>query len=277
MKAKTFGMGLLAALLTLTANAETVKGNGKIVTKDMDIHPYEAVKIDMSLTNNNGSWKRLFQSGNAPVETHFNYRVDDKTTLQITIDENLYELLEVKVDDKTLLIKARKDYELAPTKFDLKGSSERLTSVDLSGNTIFTIESDLRDDRFAADLSTGCQLRSEKKLHAKECVIDASTGCVVNLSGMDCERLAVDASTGCTLELGGKAKVTSLDASTGSTVNAAKLQTETTNCDASTGSSISVHATLALNADATLGSTVKYTGDPITKIDTSLGGSVERE
>ena len=63
MKAKAFVLCLILALLPFTIMAEVIEGNGKLVTKELSIHPFDAIRIDMSVTNNNGNWKKLFKMG----------------------------------------------------------------------------------------------------------------------------------------------------------------------------------------------------------------------
>lgn len=276
MKAKAFVLCLILALLPFTIMAEVIEGNGKLVTKELSIHPFDAIRIDMSVTNNNGNWKKLFKQVSQTAKVNFSYQSTGKTSLKITIDENIYPSLTVKVDDGQLLIKTKEGTQIRPTRFDIVGTSERLKKADLSGNTTLSINSDLRGEQFTANVSTGASLKSENALTFVDCDIEASTGCKVELKQLNCNNLSASASTGCDVKLGGKADIAHLAASTGSGIKASKLTVTDAQCDSSTGSSISIHVVKALNASASLGSEIYYSGDPATNISTSLGGSVHK-
>lgn len=276
MKAKAFVLCLILALLPFTIMAEVIEGNGKLVTKELSIYPFDAIRIDLSVTNNNGNWKNLFKQVSQTAKVNFSYQATGKTSLKITIDENIYPSLTVKVDDGQLLIKAKEDTQIRPTRFDIVGTSERLKKVDLSGNTALLIDSDLSGEQFTANVSTGASLQSERSLTFVDCDIEASTGCEIELKQLNCDNLSASASTGCDVKLEGKADIAHLAASTGSAIKASKLTATDAQCDSSTGSSISIHAVKALNASASLGSEIYYSGDPTTNISTSLGGSVHK-
>lgn len=276
MKAKAFVLCLILALLPFTIMAEVIEGNGKLVTKELSIHPFDAIRIDMSVTNNNGNWKKLFKQVSQSAKVNFSYQATGKTSLKITIDENIYPSLTVKVDNGQLLIKAKEDTQIRPTRFDIVGTSESLKKVDVSGNTTLLINSDLSGEQFTANVSTGASLKSEKSLTFVDCDIEASTGCEIELKLLNCDNLSASASTGCDVKLEGKADIAHLAASTGSAIKASKLTVTDAQCDSSTGSSISIHAVKALNASASLGSEIYYSGDPATNISTSLGGSVHK-
>lgn len=276
MKTKAFVLCLILALLPFTIMAEVIEGNGKLVTKELSIHPFDAIRIDMSVTNNNGNWKKLFKQVSQTAKVNFSYQATGETNLIITIDENIYPSLTVKVDDGQLLIKTKEGTQIRPTRFDIVGTSERLKKADLSGNTTLSINSDLRGEQFTANVSTGASLKSENALTFVDCDIEASTGCKVELKQLNCNNLSASASTGCDVKLGGKADIAHLAASTGSGIKASNLTVTKAQCDSSTGSSISIHVVKALNASASLGSDITYSGDPATNISTSLGGSVHK-
>lgn len=276
MKTKAFVLCLILALLPFTIMAEVIEGNGKLVTKELSIHPFDAIRIDMSVTNNNDNWKKLFKQASQTAKVNFSYQATGKTSLKITIDENIYPSLTVKVDDGQLLIKTKEGTQIRPTRFDIVGTSESLKKVDVSGNTTLSINSDLNGEQFTANVSTGASLKSENALTFVDCDIDASTGCEVELKQLNCDNLSASASTGCDVKLGGKADIAHLAASTGSGIKASNLTVTKAQCDSSTGSGISVHVVKELDASASLGSDIIYSGDPATDISTSLGGSVHK-
>lgn len=276
MKAKVSVLCLILALLPFTIKAEIIEGNGNLVTKELSIHPFDAIKIDMSVTNNNSNWKKLFKQVSQTAKVNFTYQATGKTSLRITIDENIYPSLTVKVDDGQLCIKTKEGTQIQPTRFDIVGTSEKLKKVDLSGNATLLIDSDLEGEQFTADVNTGASLQSERNLSFVDCDIEASTGCEVDLKQLNCDNLSASASTGCDVKLGGKAGEARLEASTGSSIKAPNLTATNARCDSSTGSGISVHVVKELKASASLGSDITYSGDPTTNISTSLGGSVHK-
>lgn len=45
MKTKAFVLCLILALLPFTIMAEVIEGNGKLVTKELSIHPFDAIRM----------------------------------------------------------------------------------------------------------------------------------------------------------------------------------------------------------------------------------------
>ena len=109
---------LLFSLFVITMQAGNIKGNGKVITKDISISDYDQIVIGGGINCQGGTtWL------NKSVNPEFEYEQSSgKATLQITTDENLFPLLTVEVVGSKLTISRKNDKDqLMPTKFAVKG------------------------------------------------------------------------------------------------------------------------------------------------------------
>ena len=96
---KTTFTALIAFLFICTTSgyAEKVKGNGNIISKEIQISDYTELNIRVKINYNNNSslFKKKEYKGPA-----FNYmQKSGSSNLQITVDENLLPLLDIYVSD----------------------------------------------------------------------------------------------------------------------------------------------------------------------------------
>lgn len=119
-----------------SANAE--KGNGTIVTKDIEVAQYHSIIINEHIEN---SKNILSGKGNF----RFSYKqVTGVPTLQLSIDENLFPMLDINVEDGMLRISTKDKAKIAPTHFTLSGTSEMLRKVQVNGVMDFYAETSVK-------------------------------------------------------------------------------------------------------------------------------------
>ena len=107
-----------------TLRAETIKGNGKVITKEYQFADFDEINFV------------------GPAE--FTYvQSEAAPSVTVTIDENLLPYLEVKVKGKELHIGPKpegmlgRSKELRPTVFTIKANSKALEEVSLTGSGSF--------------------------------------------------------------------------------------------------------------------------------------------
>lgn len=169
MKINTLSLTLFLLLLVGSVNlyAETIKGNGNIVTKEFDVKDFDEITLSM------------------PATVHFTQ--SEQFSCSIAIDENLVQFVGIKVigddlsimqvpskDGKPLLSVSFGEKELSVpkyqyptlqfTKFEIYVSAPRLEDVRVNGSGIFAFENEFSAYKLNADVNGSGQIRSEKVL-----------------------------------------------------------------------------------------------------------------
>lgn len=162
---------LLSVIFSLVGicnlNAETIKGNGNIVTKEFDVRDFDEITLSV------------------PATVHFTQ--SEQYSCSITIDENLVQFIGIKVigddlsirqvpakDGKPLLSFTVGEKELSLpkyqyptlqfTKFEIYISAPRLEDVVVNGTGIFNFVNEFSAYKLNADVNGSGQIKSDNVL-----------------------------------------------------------------------------------------------------------------
>ena len=123
-----------------TLRAATIKGNGKVVTKEYQFADFDEISFV------------------GPAE--FTYEQSEAApSVTVTIDENLLPYLEVKVKGSELHVGPKtegmlgRSKDLRPTVFKIKGNSKALEEVNLAGSGSFKADQMVRTKELELNLS----------------------------------------------------------------------------------------------------------------------------
>jgi len=210
-----------------------VKGNGNVIKKQIEVAgDFSSIEVQQGIN------VFLTQA--------------DIVKLNAEMDENILELLSVKVENNKLSISFKKNVGKV-TKRDIYLSCPKLVSI---------------------DVSSGAEVTSVNQFATVDLEISASSGSEIDLKVL-AENLKIDASSGADIELEGKSNKLKASASSGSDIDADELICNTVIADASSGASIDVFARESINAEASSGAKVECEGNPKNvNIEKSSGGSV---
>ncbi len=229
-------LGLLAGC-TITGS-DVVTGSGRTTTKDYDLSGFTKVNVGSA-----------FQTQITRGE---------KYAVSVTVDDNIVEYLDVRVDGGTLNIglKPRISLGFRNTTLRAQVTMPTLDGLDLSGATRTQLSGFTNTERLDVEISGASQLRG-----------DISSG--------EMRLRASGASTG---ELTGATGALNAEASGASTVRFDNLTSKDTTVRASGASNITVNASGKLTGDASGASTVRYVGNPASvQVDTSGASSVKQK
>lgn len=138
---KTKGILLIALFVvafTSAYAAENIKGMGNLTTQKVDITEFDDVEIT------------------GPVE--FNYtQSEDPTSLEVTIDENLFSFVKITTKDRKLVVALIKGVTIEPTKYVIKANSKWLNKIKITNTGGFYANSPLKGGQLEAR-STGTGL-----------------------------------------------------------------------------------------------------------------------
>lgn len=202
------GFGIAIALLAgceidIDASfGEEVQGSGNMTTEIHRLDDFDGLEICCGLDV-------VLEVDTGPEES-----------VEITIDDNLHELLDVEVVDGTLVVKP-----------------ERHTNLHYDGKLVLRL-SGVRISRL--DIETGSRVEGEIP-PVDEVVVRSATGSESKLI-IDGDVVIVEAETGASVELSGRADRLEATASTGSRIDLTNLDVLDVTSEAETGSSVQLEA-----------------------------------
>ncbi len=134
---------ICTALISCTFNlngesfgGETVKGNGNIVTRNYDVTAFNEISASLPAT--------------------VNFTVSDHYTCTVTVDENLFDYLEIKVKDNDLNLRKsneHKNVRLDATEFVIEVSAPSVEDINLAGSGTFKALSPLNGKKLDVNVA----------------------------------------------------------------------------------------------------------------------------
>lgn len=232
---KYFSFLLLIAVLASSCNliGNRIRGNGKITSKTYTLKDFTGVDI--------GGAKQIF------------LKQDSAFSVKIETDENLFDYLNVMVDNGLLRVNSKNSSWLDPSgEIKVFITMPTAKKIEVSGASSISTE-----NRFSADekISVNLSGASEGTLDVRAPVLD------------------LRASGASTLTISGETRDVKSDASGASTINSFDLKSENHNAEASGASSIDLFASISLKANASGASDITYKGNPSTLKQNASGGS----
>lgn len=277
MKTRFLVVVALALLSICSCQAKVVEGNGSVITKDIPVEAYRSIVFSGCFSGGTGFWS-LFRTHNRKEGTFScRYSQQEKATLRITIDENLYEHLSIRSENGELVITTEKNKILSPTDFQVVTGSKELEKVIVTGGMDFYLDTPLSGSSLQLISSGGADVYMEKAVRMESCECKASGGSDVSFDDLVCSRFDGTSSGGSDIVLKGKADEAEMNASGGSDIKAYSFIVSNLTCSASGGSDIYAYATEQLDASASGGSDVHYKGSAKVESSASGGSDIDKE
>ena len=276
MRTRMMALFALIAFCAMPIEAKKVKGNGDIITKEISVRDYSAIKVGSTAMGYSDSWFSLFSRGGNPSYV-FGYTQGESASLRITIDENLYPYINVQVKNEELSISTENGTQLSPTRFKIEGTSKKLEKIKMSGCMDFVLRSALSGDDLEIIATRGSDVKMEQPINVSNCIIEATSGSDIIINDLTTRIIRGRASGGSDLKLSGIAENGEYSASGGSDIKAYDLILNQLECSASGGSDIYTHVTDYIKASASGGSDVHYKGSARSDTSTSGGSDIIKE
>jgi hypothetical protein len=235
-----FGMIVpsIAGCTFSTVGGSVVTGSGRTTTKDYDFSGFTKVNVGSA-----------FQT---------DIKQGQGYSTSVTIDDNLVDYLDVRVDGDTLTIGLKPRLSLGFRNTTLKAAITMpdLQGLDLSGATRTNVTG------FSNTLPANVQVSGASQLRG----------------GYTTGQMRLQASGASTVELVGSTGALDIEASGASTVRFDNLKSTDTNVRASGASNVTVNPSGRLTGDASGASTVAYVGNPTTvQVNTSGASNVRKK
>ncbi|MCU0509526.1 MAG: DUF2807 domain-containing protein [Anaerolineae bacterium] len=231
-------LALLSGCFPVVVGGEQVVGSGRTVTEEYDFTGFTRVAVGSAF------------------EVDINQ--GDAYAVAVTVDDNLVQHLDVRMDGDTLRIglKPALRFSFRNTTLRAEITMPDVEALDLSGATR------TRLDGFSSDKTVDVEVSGASQLTG-----DMTSGA-----------MNVEASGASRVELSGETGNLDARASGASTLRLQDLASGDTRVDASGASTIVVNPSGRLTGDASGASTVRYAGSPATvQVDTSGASSVRKD
>lgn len=256
MKTKVF---LLIACLLITATGfaftnKTVEGNGNIITREISISDYNEISTV-------GVMEFIYeQSDAAPY-------------LKITIDENLFPLLQAQVDGKELKVGPKRidensrngnSYNLEPTTFVVVTNSREIKELNVVSSGDFVFASPMNLDKLEINMAGSGSVVLKKKTEGNKLEINlASSGSVI-AADINLQTIICSLAGSGTIQIGGKVNRAEYNLAASGSINAYDCITQKSECNIAGSGNIQVHAKNQLEANIVGSGKVYYKGNPTT-------------
>ncbi len=198
-----------------------------------------------------GSFTGINVGGGFDVEL----RIGSPSEVTVEADDNLIKYVETSVKDGQLRI--RMD--------DMNVHDAHLK--------VFITAPSIND--ITASAAATVEVKDEVKLNGA-IQLHASSGADITIA-LDAPETVLNASSGAEINVSGRTKEVKAAVSSGSSIHAKELLSENASAEASSGGSITVHASIVLDAKASSGGNITYRGGANVKKSESSGGQVEKD
>lgn len=252
MKTRILWIAVCSLWCTLSCFAtEKIKGDGNIITRTIPVEDFDRIVLGDNIEPKGNPF------GGKKKYPTFNYMQTLGTaSLQITMDENLFSVLDIIQTKGEIKIQTKNNrVKIQPTQLKISGSSRELSYVGISGCMNFISEN---------------QLKSDKLEMAVSGVGD------ITIEDFTCDELSCNVSGVGNIYLSGKVKSARYGVSGVGKVYAFDCQVENLRCDVSGVGGMQVWATESLKANASGVGGIKYKGDPKTELNASGVGSIKQ-
>jgi hypothetical protein len=120
-----------------------IYGNHNIISKEIVINDYDEVSL------------------NLPANVIYQQFSDSTPYLQINTDENIFSSLDIRVEGRTLLISAKPDSIIKPSKLTIYTSSKNIRDVSVNGSGELYLRGEVNAKVFDLDITGSGELRTD--------------------------------------------------------------------------------------------------------------------
>lgn len=265
---RTQALALIAFIFCLTtAHAETVNGNGKIVTKEVSVQNYDKIELGGNINHSGNSWGKQ----KSPC---FNYTQGKNSSLKITIDENLFPLLVIQSKDNCLSIRTEKNTQIKPTQYLIEGSSIELRGIKISGSMDFRTQNSIKGENLDIKVSGSSDINFEHPVLLKSGEFVVSGSGDITSNDLNCVDLSCKVSGSGDIQLKGKVDRAKYSVSGSGDISAFGLSVKELDCSVSGSGDAEVYATDKMNLSVSGSGEIEYKGSATIHQSKSGSGSI---
>ena len=258
---------LLMSTVCGFARSKTIKGNGRVVSKNIPISAYDAVSIVGNIEF------EYEQSQAAP-------------SLELTIDENLIPYLEIKVEGRQLKIAPKQQGEddnwetnvqLNPTVYLVKSNSSALKEVNSAGSGSFTVVSPLKIDRMEINKAGSGSVVFQKRVTGYKAKMNLAGSGEIHAKELAVDQLECNLAGSGEVYLKGAVPRADFSVASSGEIHAFDCKVDKADCSVAGSGEIEVYAVDRLDASVVGSGGISYRGNPSLSKSVMGSGSVEKK
>ena len=207
-------LALSCILIVMSGCSRIIKGDGKVEERSVPVEEYEELSIA------------------CPTGKIYYNQSEETSTLLVTTDLNIYDMLNIYVSGKTLVIKLKDTYKdkfIWPSEFTIHASSPKMKEIDLAGKAEVNLNDSVLVDRLSTSIAGSSSIK----------------GKALNVGTLHSEV----AGSG-RYELGGTAQKVSIEIAGKGTIKAYDLKARNVSCEVAGFGIFQVYASQSLNLEA---------------------------
>ncbi len=265
MKAKLFLLlgGILLLAPCCNMFIPSVKGDGNVSTHTIDISNYDQIEVEAQ----------------AAV---FNYtqQPEAASKLTITVDQNIYDLFEIKTEDDRLIIRPKdrkKEKNLRPTQFVITSNSPMLKKASIAGSEEFNVNGRLvSDGKIQFDLAGKSTINLKDSVLADKQEMNIAGKVTLNASALSVKSVNGSIAGNAKLNLAGKGETAYFSIAGMVKVSAFDLELSKISCDIAGKGTLETYAKDDIHASIAGICNIYYKGNPSCKIDKAGLGKIKK-
>lgn len=244
-------------------SAKTVRGNGKIVIKEISVPDYDEIEVtSQNILYNNSNISGLFRKNHASSGSlTFNYSQKDAATfLEVGIDENLFPYLKIKVEGKRLYVEA-KDRQIQPTRMEITSHSRKLRSVSLTGSMDINLIGYINTGILDVNLAGSGDIKADDLVTANIINVYLKGSGDINLMNLSCNEINGKVAGSGDIRFRGKARKGYYEVAGSGDLSAYDCPVTDLECQVKGSGDIRANATGTLRAEVRGSGDIHYTGN----------------
>lgn len=211
-------IGGLALLLSGCHFFKSVKGDGNVVTEEFPVTDYNEISIHCE-----------------SMEIEY-VQSDEAPGLQLTTDRNIMDQYECYVDEEQTLVIRPKDRlrktRFFPTEFKIVAHSRGLERANLSGRSVFNLNSKLVSGQLMLNLAGDGRFHSADSMKIDRLEIDVAGNCAFDAPALFCQSFKGSIAGSGTFRLGGSAEEAAFSGAGNTEVDAFEMEMDRLRCSA---------------------------------------------
>lgn len=250
-------------IFTNCVSMQSIEGDGKIITKNIDIPDFETIKV---------------KGG----EIEINYtQSSDKPRLTITTDQNIFDIYTFEVKNNTLTIEPKKTYQktyrIKPTQFSINTNSTTVSQLSLSGRVDMTVIGPLISPKdLEINMGGSVKVNIPERIEANNIQTNIGGSGTLTASDINCSRYKGEVAGSGTLILGGKTQEVEFSIAGSGKVKAFDLQTVEMAGSIAGSGNIEISVSDKMDIDIAGSGKIRYKGDPQIKKSVAGSGSIKK-
>lgn len=279
MRTKVIFLAVMLFSIIMAGFASDKKGNGKLITRNITVSDYNEIEIKGSCINSDNSFNKLWgnlKSSENDSPQLFNYtQSSNAASLTVTIDENLFSELNIRVAENKLVIDTKNNSRITPTRLFIEGNSSLLKSVHIFGPLDFRVKGTFKADDLSLKITGSGDIELKESLKVLNLITEVVGSGDITIEKLTCNDINARVSGSGDIFLAGKAQQGTYTVAGSGDIKAYDLNVENLKCSVAGSGDIKANASGTLDASVAGSGDIEYRGNA--SVNTSVAGSGDIE